>query len=137
MLSYGHRARAPLPLALRLRCLLDTIGHDNATNRAILQHYLTRGGMHSGAAADGPSALALLGQAHQQGAPYDLVVLDLEMPGMDGLDMAQAIRADPALASTRLVLLASAVPRERGALARRGGRPCAHPCPPAWSDSAA
>jgi two-component system, sensor histidine kinase and response regulator len=48
--------------------------------------------------------LALLGQAHQYGAPYDLVVLDLEMPGMDGLGMAQAIRADPALASTHLVL---------------------------------
>ncbi|HKC75046.1 MAG TPA: response regulator, partial [Chloroflexota bacterium] len=92
---------------------------DNATNRTILQHHITRGGMRDGAAADGPSALGMLRQAHLEGAPYDLVVLDLDMPGMDGLDVAQAIRADPALASTRLVLLASATPRSRGELARR------------------
>jgi PAS domain S-box-containing protein len=92
---------------------------DNATNRTILEHHITRGGMHSAAAADGPTALGMLRQTSQQGAPYDIVVLDLEMPGMDGLDVARAIRADPALASTRLVLLASATPRERGELARR------------------
>jgi CheY-like chemotaxis protein len=91
---------------------------DNATTRTILQYHITRGGMRDGAAADGPSALGMLRQAHQQGAPYDLAVLDLHMPGMDGLEVAGAIRADPALASTRLVLLAAATPGERGALAR-------------------
>jgi CheY-like chemotaxis protein len=75
--------------------------------------------MQSDAAADGPSALALLGQAYLQCAPYDIVALDLDMPGMDGLEVAGAIRADAALASTRLVLLASATPRERRELARR------------------
>src|SRR5918911_84052 len=93
---------------------------DNATTRSILQHHLTRGGTRTDAAADGPSALGLLRQAHQQGAAYDLVVLDLHLPGMDGLELAQAIRADPALASTRLVLLAGATPGERGTLARQG-----------------
>ena len=41
---------------------------DNATNRTILQHHLTSGGMHSGAAADGPSALALLACPHARRA---------------------------------------------------------------------
>src|SRR5256714_7413336 len=119
-LTLAPRARVAVPVpevALEGRRVL--VVDDNATNRTILEHHLTSGGMHSGAAADGPSALALLGQAYQQGAPYDLVVLDLDMPGMDGLDVAGAIRADPTLASTHLVLLASATPRERGELARR------------------
>ena len=66
-------------------------------------------------ATDGQSALAALRDAQHGGAPYDVAILDLAMPGMDGLELARAIRADPALASTKLVMLASINPAERGA----------------------
>jgi two-component system sensor histidine kinase/response regulator len=45
-------------------------------------------------------------------APYDVAIVDLDMPEMDGMELARAIRADPALASIKLVLLASTRPGE-------------------------
>jgi two-component system sensor histidine kinase/response regulator len=59
----------------------------------------------------GWQALAQLRSAVQQGHPYDLVLLDYQMPEMDGLELARAIKADPALAPLKLVLLTSAGPR--------------------------
>jgi len=111
-------ATAPArPSDLRGRRVL--IVDDNETNRIILHHHLTSGGMRAGSAADGGEALALLRQARREGMPHDVAILDMDMPGMDGLDLAEAIRADAALAPTKLVLLASVTPRERGAQARQ------------------
>jgi CheY-like chemotaxis protein len=70
--------------------------------------------MLNGSAADGKSALALLRTARQRGTPYDVALVDLDMPGMDGRDLAQAIRADPVLASVKIVLLVPISSRERG-----------------------
>jgi len=56
---------------------------------------------------DGPSALELLRTAANRGEPYDLAILDERMSSMDGLELAQRIKADPAIASVQLVLLTS------------------------------
>jgi PAS domain S-box-containing protein len=87
-----------------LRCL---IVDDNKTNRTILHHYITSWGLGNGSAEDGPRALELLRQAVREGSPYHLAILDMQMPGMDGLELARAIKADPDLAGTRLILLTS------------------------------
>ena len=80
---------------------------DNATNREILQHRVLSWKMRAGTAADGEHALLALRQAVQEQRPYDIAILDMHMPGMDGLSLARVIHGDPALRSTRLMMLTS------------------------------
>src|SRR5690606_17668862 len=58
-----------------------------------------------GSAAGGHEALRVLRAAAAEQRPYDIALLDVEMPEMDGLTLARAIKSDPAIASTRLVAL--------------------------------
>jgi PAS domain S-box-containing protein len=78
---------------------------DSATIRAWLSAQLTRRGMEPTAVEDGRLALATLRRAAAAGTPFDLAILDLVMPGMDGLTLARSIRGDAALAPIRLVML--------------------------------
>ena len=94
---------------------------DNHTNRQILEVSLRNWGMAVVSAPDGPQALAQLRSAAEAGIPCDLAILDMQMPGMDGLALARAIKADPALAATRLVLLTSFGRRGDGEEARKAG----------------
>jgi two-component system, sensor histidine kinase and response regulator len=80
---------------------------DNATNRQILRHQLTVWKMLPSSAASGQEALNMLRTAAMEALPYDLALLDVQMPEMDGFTLAQSIKADPAIASTRLVVLTS------------------------------
>jgi CheY-like chemotaxis protein len=80
---------------------------DNATNRQILRHQLFAWKMQKGSAGSGHEALELMRAAAAEGKPYDLALLDMQMPEMDGLTLARAIKAEPALASTRLIILTS------------------------------
>jgi two-component system, sensor histidine kinase and response regulator len=82
---------------------------DNATNRAILLHQVGRWGMLNSAAEDGEQALSLLRAAAARGVPYDLAITDMKMPRMDGIALAQTIKADPAINRVRLVMLTSMV----------------------------
>ena len=87
-----------------LRCL---IVDDNKTNRTIVHHYITSWGMGNGSAESGPRALEALHRAVREGSPYHLAILDMQMPEMDGLELARTIKADPDLRGTRLILLTS------------------------------
>ena len=87
---------------------------DNETNRAILKYQTASWDMASATASSGPTALSLLRAGYERGKPFDVAILDMEMPGMDGLRLARAIREDSELAATKLVMLASIRPRERG-----------------------
>lgn len=70
---------------------------------------------------DGVRALDQMRTAHQAACPYDLGILDDHMPGMDGLQLARAIKADPWLASIRLVMLSSFGQGGHGAAAQQAG----------------
>lgn len=83
------------------------IADDNATNREILEHQTAAWKMVSLSAKNGPQTLEILRRESAAGRPFDLALLDMQMPGMDGLTLARAIKADPTLASPRLVLLTS------------------------------
>ena len=110
----------PLPrgsLAGRRLCIVD----DNATNRRILEEYASQWGLQSASASDGYQALALLRDAATRGEPFDLAILDLQMPRMDGLELGRTITADPVLAATRLVLLTSIGLRGQAEKAKQAG----------------
>lgn len=81
---------------------------DNATNREILHHQVNSWGMSNQGAANGEQALIFLRQAVVRGEPFDFAILDMHMPGMDGIALARAIKTEQALAPTRLVMLTSA-----------------------------
>jgi signal transduction histidine kinase/DNA-binding response OmpR family regulator len=81
---------------------------DNATNRRLLEEIVTGWHMVPTMAATADDALALLRRAGASGAPFDLVLSDVQMPGADGFSLAVAIKQDPALADVTLVLLTSA-----------------------------
>jgi two-component system, sensor histidine kinase and response regulator len=92
------------------RDLLDVrvlVVDDNATNREILRRQIVAWKMQPNSASSGREALNMLRAAATQGNAYDLAVLDVQMPEMDGLTLAAAIKADPAISGTRLILLTS------------------------------
>jgi CheY-like chemotaxis protein/HPt (histidine-containing phosphotransfer) domain-containing protein len=94
---------------------------DNDTNRVILEHTLGGWCLHTWAGARAADALAELRRAADAGVPYPLAILDHHMPEMNGVDLALAIRADPAIARTRLVLLTSSGRRGDADIARDAG----------------
>jgi len=80
---------------------------DNATNRTILLYHVIGWGMSAESAADGGEALEKLRRAAMLGRPYDVVLIDMLMPGLDGVEVTRQLRADARLAATRVVMLTS------------------------------
>jgi two-component system, sensor histidine kinase and response regulator len=95
---------------------------DNATNRLVLESQLSGWRMNPEAVEDAPRALDRLRAAAAEGRPYDIAVLDMCMPDMDGLDLAREISADTACSSTRLIMLTSTMNIDRAALTAAGVR---------------
>jgi two-component system, sensor histidine kinase and response regulator len=80
---------------------------DNATNLSVLRHQVGTWGMQGDCAASGPGALEMLRAAAGRQEPYAVALLDLCMPGMDGIELARTIKADPALEAVHLLILTS------------------------------
>ncbi len=94
---------------------------DNDTNRTILFHQLTSWGMIVETAESGQVALTTLRESYENNQRFDTVVLDLHMPGMDGLELARLIQADPNLKDIKALLLTSAsLPLEAAELRKLG-----------------
>ena len=95
---------------LQGRCVL--VADDNATNRLVLGRALTRIGMMVTEVEDGPAAIEALRSAARDGRAFEVALLDFHMPSMNGLELAAAIRTDPALRGLPLLMLSSALMRE-------------------------
>ena len=100
-----HAAPSAAPIE-RLRGLRVLVVDDNATNRMIVRETLRAWGCRPEEADSGAAALAALGAAAATD-PFGLVILDMQMPEMDGAETAERIRADGRFASLPLVLLSS------------------------------
>ncbi|MDQ0618384.1 PAS domain-containing hybrid sensor histidine kinase/response regulator [Arthrobacter globiformis] len=97
----------PCPAPEALTGLRVLVVDDNATNRLILESQLRSWQLRPDTAADARAALSRAKEAAGTADPYEIAVLDLCMPDMDGLEIARAMTADPALASIRIILLTS------------------------------
>jgi len=108
-------AKQPASRALTEKLTADLHGvrvlivDDNATNREILVKRLSAWGMRPAEAPDGPGALQALHQALAHGEPYQVAIVDMQMPGMDGEALGRVVKADPRLAATQLVMMTSLV----------------------------
>lgn len=89
---------------------------DNATNRKMLMVRLTAWGMRPTEISNGAAAMTLLLNAQRQNDPFQLAILNYQMPGLDGAQLGRMIKGDPRLQNTKLVLLTSI--GERGDTAR-------------------
>jgi|CXWL01.1.fsa_nt_gi PAS domain S-box-containing protein len=93
------RAAAPTELLGKRLLIVD----DNSSHRRILTHLVTQWGMEVTACAEGAAALARL----NAGEKFDLAILDLLMPAMDGVRLAQETRRLPGMERLPLILLSS------------------------------
>jgi signal transduction histidine kinase/CheY-like chemotaxis protein/HPt (histidine-containing phosphotransfer) domain-containing protein len=85
---------------------------DNSTNRTILRRQLSGWGMRVVATDCGARAIELMREAAESGRPFDIAIVDLQMPEMDGLMLAQVLKADPLVAGVPLVMLSSLALRD-------------------------
>jgi CheY-like chemotaxis protein len=117
------RSAAPLPTpsAVDLHGLPLLIVDDNATNRRILFELARQWEMEPHTCDSGESGLAELSRAASEGNPYRLLLLDEQMPGMDGMEVLDRIRRNPALQSVVIMMLTSRDQVESVALCRKMG----------------
>ena len=80
---------------------------DNRTNRRLLEALVMRWGMIPTSVESGGGAFEALANALHAGSPFRLVLLDVQMPGIDGFTVADWIRARPALAGATVMMLTS------------------------------
>src|SRR5437899_42983 len=107
---------APVVEADALENLPALVVDDNATNRRILEDMLGNWRMKPSGAQGGPSALAAMERALKEDKPFPLVLLDAQMPDMDGFAVAEQIRSRPDLAGATIMMLTS--DRQAGDAAR-------------------
>jgi two-component system, sensor histidine kinase and response regulator len=107
--------------AVDLRSVPVLVVDDNSTNRRFLEERLLRWGMKPASAAGGDAALSALVEARDAGRAFRLVLMDCQMPGMDGFALAERIKQDPALTGATLMMLSSAGQRGDAARCRELG----------------
>jgi two-component system sensor histidine kinase/response regulator len=103
---FGCQATAPhLPGHSELRNVRILLVDDNATSRQIIGNMLTEYGMQLSMAASGEQARAILDWHHAAGEQFSLVLVDQEMPGMDGFTLVRRLRKSPAGTNVAVTML--------------------------------
>ena len=101
-----HGIADPLPpVDLEGRHVL--VVDDNETNRIILRHQLAAWGIRTHAVSSGADAMVALAEAAANGCRFDVAIIDHQMPGMDGMALARAMRVRRDAAETRIIMMTS------------------------------
>lgn len=108
-----------LPDTRDSRCITETLPHthlrsvrvlvvdDNEVNRKICSEQLAHYQVPHTVCSSGPEAIACLREGRKAGDPYPIAIIDYQMPQMDGITLAETIKADPDLRDTLLIMLSS------------------------------
>jgi two-component system sensor histidine kinase/response regulator len=101
----GPKFNRVAPSELKSRRVL--VVDDNATNRKLLAIQLEQCGMRPVLSSSAAEALKLMREAHTNGEPFEVALLDHDMPDCNGAELGRRVNADDDLKNTRLVLLTS------------------------------
>jgi two-component system, sensor histidine kinase and response regulator len=104
---FGRRPAVPAPAQPGLEGLRVLVVDDSGTSRQVLAGHLAGAGARVQQAGDGAAALDLLHAAVRQGELPQVAVMDMEMPGPGGLELARVLRGDPVLSGVKVILLAA------------------------------
>ncbi len=99
--------RSPGPRCENPRELRVLVVDDNEANRREMVNMLASWGMTHRLAETGETALDLLRAEAGRGRPFHVAILDMMMPGMDGIELARRIQADPSISDVELIMLTS------------------------------
>jgi CheY-like chemotaxis protein len=118
----GAEGALPLPASAgRVAGARILVVDDNETNREILEQQLHGWRAHCDSAGGADEAMKLLATSLTVDRPYDLVLLDMHMPNVDGIDLARMIRAQQAFDAVKLMVLSSvAMPADEKTLQELG-----------------
>jgi signal transduction histidine kinase/CheY-like chemotaxis protein len=111
----------PEPTGINLTDLPVLIVDDNAVNRRVLHDLLLRWNMRPTAVDSGEAAIRALVDASQRRRPFALVLLDANMPGMDGFEVARRIRDEERLGGATIMMLSSSGQHGETATCRDAG----------------
>ncbi|NLI91617.1 MAG: response regulator [Peptococcaceae bacterium] len=100
--------------------LIVMIVDDNSRNRMIIKAYLAETGCKVLEAKDGKESLRILGESLPENLPH-IILVDYQMPEMNGVDLAKEIMSDPGLKEIRLILLTSSAQKGEAKLVRNIG----------------
>ena len=118
------RATHHLPSLMEMADLRDVrlcVVDDTASHRTLLRHYAHAWGMACTETERPSEALSLLREAAQRAQPFDVIIFDSQMPGMDGLALAKAIKGDSHIASVKMIMLTSLAQRGDAKVAQAVG----------------
>jgi two-component system sensor histidine kinase/response regulator len=111
-----HAKAPPYPQKTALKGQRLLLVDDNSTNRRVLMAQLMRCGTDPVCASSGDEALAIMREARASGRPFEVALLDHQMPDCDGSELGRRIMQDKELGNTRLILLTSSGRRGDGQL---------------------
>jgi two-component system sensor histidine kinase/response regulator len=117
----GDALAPPLANLASLQGTPILVVDDQPTNRRLLEEMLRRWGFAPASAAGGEEALAALRDARREERSYRLVVLDVQMPVVDGFEVVRRMREDPALAPITVMMLSSGGRADEAARCRELG----------------
>src|SRR5262249_51228034 len=117
--AVGEAPRPEPAPRVELAGLRVLVVDDNEVNRRVLHEQIASWGMRDGSCATAGQALDTLHEALRAGDPFQIAILDHQMPGMDGEMLGRIIKGDPSLRETVLLMLTSM--GQRGDAARMMG----------------